>query len=78
MPWFCGAQVAPAAAAALLGQLSPAPWSAWVISATEPMAWALPRLMVTVNGPLSVFQPMAPEKAQVPDGETWPSVSLPA
>ena len=77
MPESCGGQAA-AAALTLLGQLMPANWSAWVTSATEPMAAALPRLIVTWNGPPSEFQPMTPLQSQVPDGDTCPSVSLPA
>src|ERR1700761_4002533 len=76
-PVSCGGQDA-AAAATSPGQLTPLCWSEWVTRTTEPMVAADPRLMVTRNGPPSEFQPMAPLQSQVPDGETWPSVSLPA
>jgi hypothetical protein len=77
MPVYCGGQ-GPAAALTLLGQLMPAVWSAWVTSATEPMAADWPRSIVTSNGPPSEFQPITPLQSQLPDGDTCPSVSLPA
>src|SRR6202012_787382 len=77
MPVSWGGQDA-AAAPASSGQSTPLIWSEWVTRTTEPMVAADPRLMVTLNGPPSEFQPMAPLQSQVPDGETWPSVSLPA
>ena len=77
IPVYWGGQ-SPAAALPSSGQLIPAVWSAWVTSTTEPTVAAWPRLIVTWNGPLSAFQPMTPLQFQVPDGDTWPSVSLPA
>ena len=77
MPVSWGGQVA-AATLTLFGQLIPAVWSAWATSVTEPTAVVWPRLIVTWNGPLSAFQPMTPLQFQLPDGDTWPSVSLPA
>ena len=77
MPVSCGGQDA-AAALTSSGQLTPLIWSEWVRRTTDPMAAADLRLIVTLNGPLSAFQPITPLQSQVPDGETWPSVSFPA